>query len=123
MGFYRDADMSELVWHQCIDCGENTKIGKPGRKRVVRCIYCKITHIDKERKRRSGASRLKKQLLKKRDNFCEICKKSKQVQMHHLDSKGATCETNCILVCVKCHKSLHGNRGVGPKPALEEQGL
>ena len=55
---------------------------------------------------------LKRELITKRGEKCEICGSVEHIELHHINpisEGGANSRSNSMLVCSKCHQKLHNN--------------
>ena len=87
-----------------------------------KCLNNHYSFINPERKVYSNdCTRIKKQLVKKRGNNCECCKKCNlakyEIELHHiipynsfLNKNDANREDNLVLLCKKCHDKVHNKK-------------
>ena len=59
-------------------------------------------------KRQPYSKELEAKLLVESRHTCNICRKSKEVQIHHIDNDCSnSSEDNLIVVCLNCHSTTH----------------
>jgi 5-methylcytosine-specific restriction endonuclease McrA len=59
---------------------------------------------------REGYRELRMRILERDGWRCQQCGRRDQLQIHHMirrSQSGADCEENLIVLCSKCHRSLH----------------
>lgn len=59
--------------------------------------------------------KLKRNTMIKQNPNCKICKKTKNIVVHHLNYKmlGNESEKDLIVVCWDCHNKIHQNKLIG----------
>ena len=92
----------------CAVCG--TKFLWPSPSPL--CAKCKRAK-EKQRERRTNAvgQRKRNALIGKRGNKCQMCGATGTLHAHHIlpvSKGGSDDDDNLLLVCVACHKKIHG---------------
>ena len=63
--------------------------------------------------RQSYSKEIEAKLLVESNHTCNICKKNKDVQIHHINEDSSdSSEENLIVVCLNCHSAVHTKRSL-----------
>lgn len=130
--FYKKGKFEKGLRYWCIDCW--LKKGKDWRKKNK--DYRKIWYPKRQKELKDkyglGAGTIGRygfelalKIYDKYERKCIMCGEKNDLTLHHLDGKGRNYENkglkpnneekNLILVCRKCHGSIHGKEGRGIK--------
>lgn len=81
----------------------NPEKAKEYRKKWKESNYVKLNH-----QQENLNQKYRRKLLKERGEMCEICKKTENIHMHHIDFNNANNRNdNLLLLCNLCHEDKH----------------
>ncbi len=80
--------------------------------------YQKYLKSDKWKEKRE-------KILKKRGRVCQLCQSIHQLHLHHLTYRRRYNEKDIdlLIVCYKCHASIHGKKAKDQQPPPKEKQL